>query len=537
MKKTIQTNIGGFVFNMDEDAYVATEHYLNALKQHFSADESSEEIMEDIELRIAEIFKDTLKNSREVITQPDVDHMIGIMGQPEMISEEDHAEKKTEKDNPVRPSGNKRLYRDPDNKVFGGVCGGLGAYFGIDPVIFRVLFGVMFIAWGTGVMVYILLWIAMPKAKTTVEKLEMRGERINVSNIEKQVKDEVDGVKKEFNKFRNSPSSTRIGSGVQNFFQALADILLRLVRIGGKVLAGIFIVVGVIILALLFSIVVMGRSSLININGITYHVSTTELMNVFSGNPMISFISIIALCLLIAVPLLMIIYAGIKMLFNLNYKNKWLNISGLILWVCGLILAGYVALNVASEFKQSYSDTIEKEILIGRNQTLVLEAHDDYKQIEDFIGVDENGKPFPVGDIKLNIIRNQDNDSISKLDIMRFSRGRTRDEAGMYAKKIQYDVVQTDTTLIFEPVLLMTYADRFRDQRVQITLKIPEKQKVYIAPGMEAILYDVKNVLNVWDKDMVGYTWIMEKKGLNCINCPSDIINSKNRHQIDEDWD
>ncbi|MBW7936172.1 MAG: hypothetical protein H3C71_03240, partial [Flavobacteriales bacterium] len=88
MKKTIQTNIGGFVFNMDDDAYLATEQYLNALKQHFKTEESADEILEDIEWRMAEIFKEAIKNKREVVTLSDVQQMIEIMGQPEMITEE-----------------------------------------------------------------------------------------------------------------------------------------------------------------------------------------------------------------------------------------------------------------------------------------------------------------------------------------------------------------------------------------------------------------------------------------------------------------
>lgn len=134
--------------------------------------------------------------------------------------------------------------------------------------------------------------------------------------------------------------------------------------------------------------------------------------------------------------------------------------------------------------------------------------------------------------MQFNIVRNE-KDSLCRLEVTRFSRGKTREEAGMYAKKIQYEVVQSDSVLIFSPILLMTYAEKFRAQQVRITLKVPDQQKVYIDESMEPLLYDVDNVLEAWDHDMDGYTWIMKKNGLDCINCPPHI---DNRHKfLDEE--
>lgn len=533
MKKTTQTNIGGFVFNMDDDAYLATEQYLNALKQHFKTEESADEILEDIEWRMAEIFKEAIKNKREVVTLSDVQQMIEIMGQPEMITEEKKGD--TQEEKVSFSTGHKRLYRDPEHKVIGGVCGGLAAYFNIDPIIFRLVFGIMFIVWGTGVMIYVLLWIAMPKAKTRAEKLEMRGERINVSNLEKQVKEEVGGIKDGIKNMQHSSFFQRLGKGIQEFFQALSDLLYRFLKISGKLIGIALIISGIVLLILLFSIVFMGTTSIIQINDNLFHLSTGALLNIFSQNPIMHILTLTAISIIIGIPMLMMIYAGIKLLFNIKSSNKWLNISSFALWALGLILGSYVVISMVKEFSESFVVTNEKTVSIQKGQTWVFQCAEKKEMQDGFFGMDNAGKLYPIGDVRLNIIHNQENDSITKIEIIKFSRGKTREEASMYAKKIQYDVIQTDTTLLFEPVLLMTYADMYRNQHIRITLKIPEKQKVYLAPGMEAILYDVKNVLDTWDNNMVGYTWIMERKGLDCLDCPKQMRERKNADEDEND--
>ncbi|HOW39143.1 MAG TPA: PspC domain-containing protein [Bacteroidales bacterium] len=192
MKITVSINLGGYSFNIDEDAYTELKRYLRNLEVHFAGEESSSEILSDIETRLAELFRTKITSYKQVITIDDVRQAISVMGTPEDISDNDHRSAKEKFSSP----GYHRMYRDPDNRVIGGVCSGMGAYWDIDPVILRIIFVVLTIAGGMGALIYLILYIVIPEAKTTAQKIEMKGEPVNIHNIKESVKSEFDKVRK-----------------------------------------------------------------------------------------------------------------------------------------------------------------------------------------------------------------------------------------------------------------------------------------------------------------------------------------------------
>ena len=193
MKKTFSVNLGNQVYYIDDDAYQRLQEYLDRIEGYFSDQKEREDIMNDIELRISELFSERLGVGKQVVTLKDVEEMISIMGDPRVISGKEEEPRFTRE----RRTGPRRIYRDPDDRMIGGVCSGLGAYLGIDPVIVRILF-ILFLIFGIGFLVYIILWIVVPEAKTTAQKLEMRGDSVNVSNIGNFFKEEFENVKKSF---------------------------------------------------------------------------------------------------------------------------------------------------------------------------------------------------------------------------------------------------------------------------------------------------------------------------------------------------
>ena len=192
MKLTVSINLGGYSFNIDEDAYVELKRYLKNLEHHFATEESCSEIISDIEARISEIFRTKITTYKQVITIEDVLQVISIMGEPEDMSENN---KRTTKSK-FSSRGYHRMYRDPDNRIIGGVCAGIGAYWSIDPVIIRIIFIAFTFAGGLGTLIYLILYIALPKARTMAQKIEMRGEPVNIHNIKETVKNEFNEVKK-----------------------------------------------------------------------------------------------------------------------------------------------------------------------------------------------------------------------------------------------------------------------------------------------------------------------------------------------------
>lgn len=196
MNKIFNVNLGGYAFTIDENAYHHLNKYLDTIKRHFSDSEGCEEILYDIEVRMAELFQDRMKG-KSIVSSKELDEVIKILGRPEdfgaasMDDEEYDAQKTNKKRSRAKIKTGKRLFRNPDEKVFGGVASGIAAYFGISDPVWVRLGLVILIPSGLTFFAYILLWIIVPEAKTAGDKLEMRGEDVNVSNIAKTVEDEL----------------------------------------------------------------------------------------------------------------------------------------------------------------------------------------------------------------------------------------------------------------------------------------------------------------------------------------------------------
>jgi phage shock protein PspC (stress-responsive transcriptional regulator) len=194
MKKTLSINLAGMVYNIDEDAYNMLNTYLKNIEMHFSDEKEVSDIMNDIETRISELLSEKITPRKQVVTIADIEDVIKTMGEPHEFGDPD----KEEKRKTYSSSYSKRVYRDPDNRILGGVCGGLGAYMGVDSLLIRVIFVIIFFLGGAGLLIYLILWIIIPEAKTTAQKLEMRGDPVNVSNIGNFVKEEFENVKNSF---------------------------------------------------------------------------------------------------------------------------------------------------------------------------------------------------------------------------------------------------------------------------------------------------------------------------------------------------
>ena len=192
MKITVSVNLGGYSFYIDEDAYDELKRYLKNLELYFAGEESSSEILSDIESRMAELFRVKMTGFKQVITIEDVKEIISVLGTPEDIADKED----TSAGEKFASTGNHRMYRDPDRRIIGGVCAGIAAYWNLDPLIPRIIFVALMLAGGLGLLIYLILWIVLPEAKTTAQKIEMKGEPVNIHNIKESVKEEFNNVRK-----------------------------------------------------------------------------------------------------------------------------------------------------------------------------------------------------------------------------------------------------------------------------------------------------------------------------------------------------
>jgi phage shock protein PspC (stress-responsive transcriptional regulator) len=192
MKITVSISLGGYSFNIDEDAYAELKMYLRNLELHFAGEESSSEILSDIETRMAEIFRTKITSYKQVINIEDVRQAISVLGTPEDISENEGTSARDKFTSP----GYHRMYRDVDHRIIGGVCAGIAAYWAIDPLIVRIIFIALTLTGGIGALLYLILYIVIPEARTTAQKIEMKGEPVNIHNIKEAVKKEFNNVRK-----------------------------------------------------------------------------------------------------------------------------------------------------------------------------------------------------------------------------------------------------------------------------------------------------------------------------------------------------
>ncbi|MEZ5000549.1 MAG: PspC domain-containing protein [Bacteroidales bacterium] len=192
MKITVSINIGGIAFHIDEDAYSELKIYLRSLERHFAKEESAAEIMADIETRIAELLRSRISDYKQVVTIADIRDVMAILGTPEDIG----GESEWTGQEKMSSTKSHRMYRDPDNRIIAGVCSGVAAYWHLEPWLVRIIFLILVLPGGLGAFIYVVLWIVLPEARTTAQKIEMRGDPVNIHNIKDSVKDEFEKVRK-----------------------------------------------------------------------------------------------------------------------------------------------------------------------------------------------------------------------------------------------------------------------------------------------------------------------------------------------------
>ena len=236
MNKTVTINISGIIFHIEEDAYEKLSKYLSTIKGYFSKTDGGSEIMSDIEARIAEMLQGKTSAVKQVVLMADVDSVMETMGKPEEFAGENIEENsnsnsqnnsQTESTEPIK----KRLFRDPDHKAVGGVCSGIASYFDVDLVWIRLAMFLLIFFGGLSLWIYIILWIVIPEAKTTAEKLAMKGERIDINNISKTVKEEAEQLKNRAKKFGQEMKDNQ---GPRNFFDKLGDFIKEFLIVFAK---------------------------------------------------------------------------------------------------------------------------------------------------------------------------------------------------------------------------------------------------------------------------------------------------------------
>lgn len=529
MNKTVTINISGIIFHIEEDAYNTLSKYLSTIKGYFINADGGSEIMSDIEARIAELLKEKVSDYKQVVLMTDVTHVMNVMGKPEdFAGDEAQAETKQEPNYQYYNGGRRRrMFRDPDTKIAGGVCAGFANYFDIDSLWIRIsLIILVFMSVGILIPLYVILWVIIPEARTTAEKLEMHGEPIDINNISKSVKEEAGQFKDRMQNMGERMKSARTGDKVADVLKQIFGTIFKIIY---KIIGLFLIFIGIGFMIATIAII---------LNKATINGSNAELyVDDFLGTN--KALTIFGLIILIGIPAVMLLYKGIKILFGIKYHNKWINLSAGIVWTIGMIIVFFGAISIFKELEHEGKSKTPFAISNAKMDRLYIFADTENKLLEQFDAYEEsrkvgkiriggfhdrscrllevNGKKIIYGVPQLKVIEGE-SDSI-EVTIIRYAAGKEKQEATERTKRINYSITQVDSLIKLNALFNLEEGEKLRDQEVVVQIKVPKGVVVFFDESLLGYLSDVDNVSNTWDNNMVGRRWQMTTAGLKCIDC------------------
>ena len=527
MNKTVNINLGGMFFHIDEDAYQKLTRYFDAIKRYLSNSSGHDEIIKDIEMRVSELLHEKQKSDKHVIVLKDVDEVIAVMGQPEdyIIEDDSTAE-------PVFKStsrGTKKLYRDKEKGMIGGVSSGLGYYFGIDTVWIRIaLILLIFAGFGTGILAYIILWIVTPEAITTSEKLEMTGEPVNISNIERKVREEFDNVSDKIKNADYDKYGNQIKTGAEKLGNSFSDFIITAFKIFAKLLGIILILSGLaMIIVFLVGALTLGST---NFGNFPTH-QFIESGN-FTDYPVWVFGALLFVA--VAIPNFFLMLLGFKLVSpNLKSIGNIAKYTLLAVWIVVIAILISIGVKQASAFAVDGRLVKKETIYINPTDTLHIKfIHNDYfaKNINDrndfIINQDSTGMDVIYSnEVSLKIERTDE--KLPYIQIEKEAKGKSLSEAKKRAEQIKYNYKIEGSRLVFDNYLLTDLKNKYRDQEIEITLYVPKGTLIKPDDSMQD--YDrTDSDYFLWNPESRTNVYKVEENSIKCINCSADEFDQSN---------
>jgi phage shock protein PspC (stress-responsive transcriptional regulator) len=532
MNKTVNINLAGIFFHIDEDAYAKLQHYIDAIKRSLANTHGQDEIIADIEARIAELFAEKIINERQVISNKEVDEIIVIMGQPEdyMVDEEIFEDQPRYSNS--RTSG-KQLFRDTEHSYVGGVSSGLGHYLGIEANWVRLLWIILSIASsGAFILIYIALWIFVPEAKTTADKLSMRGEAVNITNIERKIREGFDDVagkvkNADYEKFGKQAKSgatsaaTGIGAVILfflNIFVKLIGILLLL--IAGTTLIGLFIG--------LFTVGIFGL----------FDAPWTDYIEMAAiGSPLwlISLLIFFA----VGIPFFFLFILGLKILVNkLKSLGTPAKLVLLGLWLLSVIGLSVIGIQQATQRAFDGEVIITEVLPVTAQDTLYLAMKSDPRYSSNIYKSDVKIK-YDKDDNKImystnvRLVIKSTRDSIGKIEIVKSAEGSDSKDARTRAENINYSTKFSDNKLFLNSFLTSDLNNKYRDQDVRVILYLPIGSTLYSDRNIEDFHHSSDFYGNILNYGEEGNYLKINDNSTSCQNCPKEQMNSDS----EDSWD
>jgi len=547
MNKTVNINLAGVFFHIDEDAYAKLQRYLSAIKRSFTGVTGEDEIIADIEARISELFSDRLKDDRQVIGITELDEVITIMGQPEdyMIDEDifedepvgaKNSGKRTE-----RSGTGKKLYRDADNAYIGGVSSGLGHYFGIDSLWIRLGLVLIVIA-GVGfpIFLYILLWVLIPEASSTADKLSMTGKAVNIDNIQEKVKEGFENVADAVKNVDYDKYGNKIKKGTQGFFGGLGSVVMFFLKVLAKILGVFFIITGAsVVIGLFVALFTAGTFDIVYAGGLEQFDNISFPV----GVPV--WLTSLVVFFAVGVPFFFLFYLGLKILAtNLKSMPLAAKLSLVGIWLLSIIGLGVIAAREMTEHSFSGKVTTKERmnIIAGDTLKLTMRANEQYdlplrRSTSTISSENSSGdRTYISRNVRLVVRETQEDTAYFKIarEANASSYTRAKEEAGY----IDYNYKISPGALALDGHFTSSQRNRYNDQEVEVILYLPEGTYLYADENTYSYHRNDRRYRDILDNGSEEKYLLLQDGDFICDDCPQESRKSNSYQRTQEDqWE
>lgn len=485
MNKTIIININGTVFHIEEDAYEILKAYMTNVKRHFMNSADSLEITTDIENRIAEMFNEILlKEGKQVVVDTDVQSVIDQMGHVEDF--EEFADDSNDGNNTFNyNTGERRLFRDPDDRIISGVCAGIANYFNMQPVWIRLAFALTFFFFGTGLLLYIILWIVIPQAVTRADRMAMRGLRPDLQGFKINMQEEMSAMRGHFGNLQRE--ARPFVYKARDFAGDFAHHLGQFFKGAGKILVK---TLGIVALLMVFGMAIALVVTLVAFVGFGQARYSHLFPFTIVENHHARWIYFSAFFTAF-IPLMVIILMLISGIFRTRPVSRSSATMLLIVWLFALCTFIFYAAQAAGDFKTraSFSQTIKLTPTADNVYHLTLNdvkylTHEDSVRLnvnDRFHGMiiknNDDDDPEPRN-VNINVVQSDTNQPEL---VEEFSaQGPDYETALLNVRNTSYLFVQKDSILQFDSKLMRKHDDYWHAEEIDITLKLPLNARVVV---------------------------------------------------------
>lgn len=521
MDNTIKISLGGFSYSLTEVAFTLLKNYLDELSDRLGSSPESKETLENIEERIAELFSEKAGNS-SIVDEGIVREVIDQLGSPQDITGEGHNRSTGYSE---QPRVTKRLYRNPKESIIGGVCSGMATYFGVDPIIIRLLFILLLFVKGLGLLLYVVFWIATPIARTPKQKLEMEGEPITVENLEKR-------ISKEFKQFENNISNEKGRTIIQKFASFLGQVFYWILRALFILVKAFAYFIGIILIITMF-IAFVSIIGTVFFGSYIFSWYTPEPLALNISDALVSLFDIgsglwitIPIVIITIIPILALLYAGIRILFRFKANDGAIGLTAATIWIAAVVTLAFVMFSQAKEIRfPEKSKTVVnlKNTISPKTKTIYFRTYstdgldsileESHIQWLNYKLVKINDVNKISGEPTIKICKTSNNEPY--IEIIRSARGKNRKNALENANKILYQYSLKDSIVTFDPIFLLPQGEKWKNQAVEIKLNLPKGYNLYLDESLLPLLDNNQPWSNEWPSELVGNRWTMTSTGLS----------------------